>query len=67
MRAQIDSIFEDIDISYHFSDVLFQKGDGIGGVGKGMIRPELIFPPSKDCVVYGMGIPEDYSFEIDMS
>ncbi len=32
-----------------------------------MIRPEMIFPPSKDCVVYGMGIAEDSSFEIGMS
>ena len=66
-RSQEKSIFEDVEISYPFSTYMFQKGDGIGGVKKGMIRPDIIFPPSKKCVVYGMGIAEDSSFEIEMT
>ena len=60
-----DGPFGDVRVTYPFPPVLFRDGDGQNV--KGMLRPELILPPSADCVVYGMGIAHDASFEASMA
>jgi hypothetical protein len=63
--AQSQSIFEDVESSYPVTGAIISEGNGEST--KTMIRPELIFPGSKDCTVYGMGIATDSGFEQQMS
>ena len=58
------SVFEDVEISYPLSSLII--GNGNGENIKAIIRPDLSFPSQKKCVVYGMGIASDSTFESQM-
>ena len=61
----VKSVFEDVHRSYPLPSEIFEPGNG--QAIKGMVRPDLIFPKSRKCVVYGMGIADDSSFEAKMA
>ena len=59
-------MFDSIEVAYPLSPLIFQTGDG--NTRKGMLNPELAFANTReDCVVYGLGISNDASFEDQLS
>ena len=66
--------FKDLVISLQLRDLssdqgqpLYHKFIGTNDEVKGMINPNLVFPSKENCVIYGMGIHDDSTFEQYMS
>lgn len=61
-----DCIFDDVLVALPLTPPLIIPGDGNGQGVKAMIDPLQAFP-NHDCVVYGLGIHDDSSFEQGMT
>ena len=60
-------VFHDVLVALPLPASLFKEGDKTGQSGhKSMVNPQIALSPT-NCIVYGMGIYDDPTFEIDIA